>query len=79
MKLTHYIHVCLIILLIHYFGIINLVQSDKIYYILIQQWIPLTHYELVSVTWAIIDIMLISADAKNITDFLLLKAHSYQR
>ena len=36
MKLTHRIHVCLIIFLIHYFVIINLLKSDKIHYILIQ-------------------------------------------
>ena len=36
MKLTHRIHVCLIILLIDYFDIINLLKSDKIHYILIQ-------------------------------------------
>ena len=36
MKQTHRIHVCLIIFLIHYFNIINLLKSDKIYYILIQ-------------------------------------------
>ena len=36
MKQTHSIHVCLIILLIHYFDVINLLKSDKIHYILIQ-------------------------------------------
>ena len=36
MKQTHPIHVCLIIFLIHYFDIINLLESDKIDYILIQ-------------------------------------------
>ena len=36
MKLSHHIHVCLIIFLIHYFDIINLLKSGKIHYILIQ-------------------------------------------
>ena len=36
MKLIHRIHVCLIIFLIHYFDIINLLNSDKIHYILIR-------------------------------------------
>ena len=36
MKLTHGIHVCLIIFLIDYLDIINLLKSDKIHYILIQ-------------------------------------------
>ena len=36
MKLTHRIHVCLIIFLIHFFDTINLLKSDKIHYILIQ-------------------------------------------
>ena len=36
MKLTHRIHVCLIIFSIHYFDAINLLKSDKIRYILIQ-------------------------------------------
>ena len=36
MKQTHRIHVYLIIFLIHYFDIINLLNSDKIHYILIQ-------------------------------------------
>ena len=36
MKQTHRIHVFLIIFLIHYFGIINLLKSGKIHYILIQ-------------------------------------------
>ena len=35
-KLTHRIHVCLIISLIHYFNIMNSLKSDKIHYILIQ-------------------------------------------
>ena len=39
MKLTHRIHVCLIVFLIHYFDIINWLKSDKVRYILIQQWI----------------------------------------
>ena len=42
MKQTHSIHVCLVIFSIHNFDIINLPKSDKIYYILIQEWIPLT-------------------------------------
>ena len=37
MKQTHRIHVYLIIFLIYYFDIINLLNSDKIHYILIQQ------------------------------------------
>ena len=36
MKLTHRIHVCLIIVLIHHFDIINLLKSDKIHYMLIK-------------------------------------------
>ena len=36
MKLTHRIHLCLVIFLIHYFDVINLLKSDKIHYILIQ-------------------------------------------
>ena len=35
MKLTHCIHACLIIFLIHYFDIVNLLKLDKIHYILI--------------------------------------------
>ena len=49
MKLTHRIHVCLIILLIHYFDIMNSLKSDKTYYILILM--NLIHYESISVTW----------------------------
>ena len=37
MKLTHGIHVCLIIFLIHYFDLINLLKPGKIHYTLIQQ------------------------------------------
>ena len=40
MELSHRIHVSLIIFVIHYFDIINLLKLDKIYYMLIQQWIP---------------------------------------
>ena len=47
MKLTHRVHVCLIIFLIHYFDVINLLKSDKIHYILNP-----THYQSISVTWA---------------------------
>ena len=36
MKLTHRIHVCLIISSIHYFNIMNSLKSDKVHYILIQ-------------------------------------------
>ena len=52
MKLTHSIHVCLIIFLIHYFDIINLLKSDKIH--CFDSVINPTHYALISVTWAII-------------------------
>ena len=37
MNQAHGIHVRLIIFLIHYFDIINLLKSDKIHYILIQE------------------------------------------
>ena len=36
MKLTHRIHVCLTIFLIHYFDLMNSLKSDKTHYALIQ-------------------------------------------
>ena len=49
MKLTHRIHVCLIIFLTHYFDfdIINLLKSDSLHFDSIMSPI---HYESISVT-----------------------------
>ena len=51
MKLTHRIHVCLIIFLIHYFNINEFteVRQDLLHFDSIMN--P-THYESISVTWA---------------------------
>ena len=48
MKLSHRIHVCLIIFLIHYFDIINLLKTRSLHFDSIMN--P-TNYESISVTW----------------------------